>query len=66
MKKIILFISFLVTFVVGLSAQSSYPKDNISNFRSRGYKGNALYTNHYIVWQGVETSHGYILTAIII
>lgn len=63
MKKIILFISFLVTFVVGLSAQSSYPKDDISYFRSRGYKGNALYTNHYIVWQGVETSHGYMFNS---
>lgn len=59
MKKIIILISLLVTSVIGLSAQSSYPKDGTSNFRSRGYKGNVLYTNHYIVWQGVETSHGY-------
>ena len=29
------------------------------SFRQTGYKGSVLYTNHYLVWQGVETSHGY-------
>lgn len=31
----------------------------VPTFRARGYKGNVSYTNQYFVWQGIETSHGY-------
>ena len=52
MKKVIL--SVLSMLAVAMAAEAQIPA-----FRSRGYKGNVSYTNQYLVWQGVETSHGY-------
>lgn len=59
MKKIIVFLSLLLSSMISLSAQDTCQKEVNSDFRSRGYKGSVLYTNHYLVWQGIETSHGY-------
>lgn len=59
MKKIIVFLSLLLSSMISLSAQDTCQKEVNSDFRSRGYKGSVLYTNHYFVWQGIETSHGY-------
>lgn len=57
--KIIVFLSLLLSSMISLSAQETCQKEVNSDFRSRGYKGSVLYTNHYFVWQGIETSHGY-------
>lgn len=57
--KIIVFLSLLLSSMISLSAQDTCQKEVNSDFRSRGYKGSVLYTNHYLVWQGIETSHGY-------
>ena len=59
MKKIIVFLSLFLSSMISLSAQDTCQKEVNSDFRSRGYKGSILYTNHYFVWQGIETSHGY-------
>lgn len=52
MKKIcaVLF----VLFAISTTAFSQTP-----SFRERGYKGSISYTNMFIVWNGFDTSHGY-------
>lgn len=60
MKNFILLVSaFFVAAATCLSAGERNHGELNAEFRTRGYKGNAAYTNHYIIWQGVETSHGY-------
>lgn len=56
--KILVTLALVFLAMANLSAQESD-----SGFRSQGYKGNVMYTNHYIVWQGVETSHGYMFNS---
>ena len=52
MKKSIL--TFMAMLAAVLVADAQIPA-----FRAKGYKGNVSYTNQYFVWQGIETSHGY-------
>ena len=54
MKRLTLIIAMLLTAAVALGQG-----EDVKFFRQAGYKGSVLYTNHYLVWQGVETSHGY-------
>ena len=61
MKKIIRTALFCVLAFAMATVQLSAKDagDGAKSFRQTGYKGSVLYTNHYLVWQGVETSHGY-------
>ena len=52
MKKI--FAGLFVLFAISVTAFSQTP-----SFRERGYKGNISYTNMLIMWNGFDTSHGY-------
>lgn len=52
MKRIITVI--VVAFAISAAAFSQTP-----SFRGRGYKGNISYTNMIIVWNGLDTSHGF-------
>ena len=50
-SKVLLAGVLIVTSCIGASAQNDY--------RSKGYKGSVSITDHYGVWLGAETSHGY-------
>ena len=50
-SKVLLAGVLIVTSCIGASAQNDY--------RSKGYKGSVSITDHYGVWLGSETSHGY-------
>ena len=57
MRRILIFMFAIVLIATQLSAKGA--GEEAKSFRQTGYKGSVLYTNHYLVWQGVETSHGY-------
>lgn len=38
---------------------SAVAQDTVPAYRAKGYKGNVSYINRYLLWNGVETSHGY-------
>lgn len=60
MKKVIALLSLLFLSILYVSAEDSAHQESVlSGFRYNGYKGNVSCSNHNIVWQGVETSHGY-------
>lgn len=42
-----------------MTAKDRSQRTIIPTFREQGYKFNISYTNHYIAFQGMETSHGY-------
>lgn len=46
-----------VLFVMFAACTAAFSQ--IPSFRERGYKGNISYTNMLIVWNGFDTSHGY-------
>ena len=50
-SKVLLAGVLILTSCIGASAQNDY--------RSKGYKGSVSITDHYGVWLGAETSHGY-------
>ncbi|MCR5465036.1 MAG: hypothetical protein K6F06_10955 [Bacteroidales bacterium] len=50
-RKFLLAGVLIVVSFIGASAQNDY--------RSRGYKGSVSITDHFGVWLGAETSHGY-------
>lgn len=52
MKKLLFTIAALLTLSVALQAQEH-------TYRDQGYKGNLSYTNTLLVWNGLDTSHGY-------
>ncbi len=52
MKRIIA----VLVFVIAISANAF---SQIPSFRERGYKGNVSYTNMIVIWNGIDTSHGY-------
>lgn len=49
-----LFATFLFVLAAASTAFAQTP-----TFRNQGYKGSVTYTNHCIVFNGLETSHGY-------
>lgn len=49
-----LFATILLVLATASTAFAQTP-----TFRNQGYKGSVTYTNHYIVFNGLETSHGY-------
>lgn len=52
MKRLTIILFLLCTAISSAVAQTP-------RFRETGYKGSVSYTNQYIFWQGLETSHGY-------
>lgn len=54
MKKIALVFVTLMSLMLSAGAQ-----ENIPAYRSKGYKANVTYTNIGLLWNAVETSHGY-------
>lgn len=49
-----LFVTILLVLATASSAFAQTP-----TFRNQGYKGSVTYTNHCILFNGFETSHGY-------
>ena len=60
MKRIFICITALILCLSNLLAQTRSGQ-RADSFRTSGYKWTLSYTNHYLVWQGLETSHGYML-----
>lgn len=54
MKKIVLTLVTLLSVIVSAGAQETIPA-----YRSKGYKANVSYTNIGLLWNAIETSHGY-------
>ena len=56
MKRLltVAFTAFILS--VSLRAQTV---SEIPNYRQKGYAGSVSFTNQYIVWLGLDTSHGY-------
>ena len=54
MKKIVLTLVTLLSVMVSAGAQETIPA-----YRSKGYKANVSYTNIGLLWNAIETSHGY-------
>lgn len=52
MKKILVFTLGLLLMCTPLFSQEK-------NYRSKGYKGSVSFTNTAVVWNGLDTSHGY-------
>ena len=52
MKKLLLATLAMLALTFTLRAQEH-------NYRSPGYKGNVAYTNSFLYWNGLDTSHGY-------
>ena len=46
----------LFAFASGIDAQTL---NDIPAYRQKGYAGSVSFTNQYIVWLGLDTSHGY-------
>ena len=75
MKKTVLAIFTFFTLMAGASAQEaqdtpaiqSVPEvhHNIPEYRAKGYKGNVAATSLGLYWNGVETSHGYMLNEMV-
>ena len=71
MKKTILTVFTFFALMVGARAQDAQSAQeaqgvpevhhNIPAYRARGYKGNVAVTSLGLYWNGVETSHGYML-----
>lgn len=55
MKKI----SVLFIVVLAFIQMNAFAQEDIPAYRARGYKANVSYTNLGLLWNGVETSHGY-------
>jgi len=49
----------LIAVFVTILAINANAFSQIPSFRERGYKGNVSYTNMFFVWNGFDTSHGY-------
>ena len=52
LKKLLLATLAMLALTFTLRAQEH-------NYRSPGYKGNVAYTNSFLYWNGLDTSHGY-------
>lgn len=52
MTKLLISIFFTVAMTASIFAQEH-------NYREKGYKGSVSYTNAILVWNGFDTSHGY-------
>lgn len=55
MKKI----SVLFIVVFAFIQMNAFAQEDIPDYRARGYKASVSYTNHGLLWNGLETSHGY-------
>ena len=58
MKKTILSLLAFFAMIAGALAQD----EGIPAYRAKGYKGNVSITSLGLYWNGVETSHGYMLS----
>ena len=54
MKKIVITLTTLMSVLLSAAAQESVPA-----YRATGYKGNVSLVNTGLLWNGIDTSHGY-------
>lgn len=52
MRKVLFSIIFICMVCINLYSQEH-------NYRDKGYKGSISYTNKILIWNGFDTSHGY-------
>ena len=66
MKKTVLAIFAFFALMAGAGAQEAQnTTHNIPAYRATGYKGNVAATSLGLYWNGVETSHGYMLNEMV-
>ncbi|MBQ5639773.1 MAG: hypothetical protein IIV12_02620 [Bacteroidales bacterium] len=56
MKKLLTVVGAFALLSFCVSAQTV---SEIPSYRQKGYAGSVSFTNQYIVWLGLDTSHGY-------